>query len=45
MDEADRALMGTDLTPLEESILASQEIIKIRGKVCISIPFSKLGDK
>jgi hypothetical protein len=33
LDEADKALMGTDMTNLEIYLVESQELIKIRGKV------------
>lgn len=33
LDEADRALLGSDLTDLEKYLIESQQLIKIRGKV------------
>jgi hypothetical protein len=37
LDPADRAIMADDLTDLEEHLLSSQELVKIRGKVCLLI--------
>lgn len=33
LDPADKALMGEDLSELEEYLLGSQELVKVRGKV------------
>lgn len=35
LDPADRAIMADDLTDLEEHLLSSQELVKIRVKVCL----------
>ncbi|XP_069114279.1 uncharacterized protein [Argopecten irradians] len=38
LDEADRALMGEDLTDLEKYLVTSQELIQIRGKIGKIVP-------
>ena len=35
LDEADKGLLGDDLTELEQYLVDSQELIKIRGKVSL----------